>query len=426
MKNESTLKTESPHSVLQTGTVPVSRRDFMTRLAGTGALAAAGVLPGELWAQAAEAKPPADPAGTVPNAAVLAEKSPALKLHSERPLTGSVPAEEHNFAVTPNDRLFVRNNLLTPDIDASRHRLTIKGLVDRELTFSVDELKNSFPVVSMQGMLECAGSGRASFVPGASGTPWLTTGGMGCPQWTGVRLRDVLRAAGVKSGGAHIAGQGGDFGVIATVAPVIRSIPMSKAMEENTLIAFGMNGGPLPKVHGYPLRLVVPGWVGSASIKWVHTVTVLDAPFKGTYMDSSYRMPRYPVKPGEKMPADSVSVEAWPVKSMITHPRPNSVFKAGRPVLIEGRAWVGEGAIAAVDVSFDEGASWQRAAINSGGDKYAWRIFSYEYWPKTQGYVTVLARASDDSRNSQPMISAWNPLGYFWNGVHRVGLMIEA
>ena len=405
----------------------LSRRDFMTRMAGTGAAVAAVTMPRALWAQAAEApKSPADPAGTVSNATVLAEKNPAMKPHSERPLTASVPAEAHNFAVTPNDRMFVRNNLLTPDLDASKHRLTIKGLVDKELSFSLDELKNSFPVVSMQGMLECAGSGRSAYVPNASGTPWLPTGGMGCPKWTGVRLRDVLRAAGVKAGAAHVAGQGGDFGVIASAAPVIRSVPLTKAMEEHTLIAFGMNDGALPKVHGYPLRLVVPGWVASASTKWVHTITVLDAPFKGTFMDSSYRVPRIAVRPGEKMPPDAVSAEAWPVKSMITYPAPNATFKAGKPVLIEGRAWVGEGAIDKVEVSFNEGASWQRAAINSGGDKYAWRIFSYEFWPQRHGYVTVLARATDDKGNVQPIVSAWNPLGYFWNGIHRVGFMVEA
>jgi DMSO/TMAO reductase YedYZ molybdopterin-dependent catalytic subunit len=405
----------------------LSRRDFMTRIAGAGAIATAGgaVLPRELWAQTAPAKPAADPAGTIPNADVMAEKDAAMQMHSERPLTASVPAEQHNCAVTPTNRMFVRNNMLTPDLDPAKHRLSVKGLVDKELTFSVDELKKSFPVVALQGMLECAGSGRSGYVPRASGTPWLQTGGMGCPKWTGVRLRDVLRAAGVKSNAAHVAGQGGDFGVIATAAPVIRSTPLSKAMDEDTLLAFGMNDGPLPKIHGYPLRLLVPGWVGSASTKWVHTITVLDAQFKGTYMDSSYRIPRYPVKPGEKMPADAVVTEAWPVKSMITSPAPNTVLKAGKAVLIEGRAWVGEGAIEKVEVSFNEGATWQRAAINSGGDQYAWRIFSFEFWPKTPGYATVLARATDDRGNSQPIVSAWNPLGYFWNGIHRVGFMVE-
>lgn len=404
----------------------LSRRDFVAGLAGIGALAVAATgLSGEALAQDVP-KPPADPSGTVPNSAVTAEKVPEMQYHSDRPLTGSVAAEHHNYAATPNDRMFVRNNLLTPDLDASKHRLTINGLVDKELSFSLDELRKSFRVVRTQAMMECAGSGRTAFTPTTSGTRWLPTGGMGCPYWTGVRLRDVLLAAGVKPSGIHVAGRGGDFGIVATAAPVIRSIPLAKAMEEHTLIAFEMNDGPLPKVHGYPMRLVVPGWVGSASTKWVHTVTVLDAPFRGTYMDDSYRIPRRPVRPGDRMPKDAAITEDWPVKSMITHPAPNATFKVGKPVLIEGRAWVGEGAIDRVEVSFNEGRTWQRAAINSGGDKYAWRIFSFEYWPRDSGYVTVLARASDDRGNVQPILSTWNPLGYFWNAIHRVGFMVEA
>jgi DMSO/TMAO reductase YedYZ molybdopterin-dependent catalytic subunit len=404
-----------------------SRRRFVARLAGSGAVLALSGLPGQPRAQdKPAAKPPADPPGTVPNASVMAEKAPEMQTHSERPLTASVPAEHHNYAVTPNDRMFIRNNLLTPDLDAGKHRLTVKGLVDRELTFGVEELRKSFPVFSTQAMLECAGSGRQGYSPRASGTPWLVTGGMGCPKWTGVRLRDVLQAAGVKASAVHVAGQGGDFGVVATAAPVIRSIPMAKAMEEHTLIAWSMNDAPLPKAHGFPLRLVVPGWVGSASTKWLHTLTVLESQFKGTYMDGSYRIPRVPVRPGEKMPPDAVVTEAWPIKSIITHPAPGAVSKVGRPMLIEGRAWVGEGAVERVDLSFDEGASWRPAQINAGADKYAWRIFSYEYVPRRAGYTTVLARARDDGGNVQPILPAWNPLGYFWNAIHRVGFMVEA
>jgi DMSO/TMAO reductase YedYZ molybdopterin-dependent catalytic subunit len=403
------------------------RREFVAGMAGAGALAVlGGTTVSALAQEKAVPKPPADPAGTVPNATVMAEKNAAMQMHSERPLTGSLPAEHHNYRVTPNDRMFIRNNHLTPDLAEASHRLSVKGLVDKELSFSMAELKKAFPAVTMQGMVECAGSGRSSYVPPASGTRWLPTGGMGCPAWTGVRLRDVLQAAGVKSNAVHVSGQGGDFGVVATAAPVIRSIPMSKALEPDTLIAWGMNDGPLPKVHGFPLRLVVPGWVGSASIKWLHTVTVLDAPFKGTYMDSSYRIPRQPVKPGERLPKDAISTEAWPIKSMITHPAPNAVFKAGKPVLVEGRAWVGEGDIDRVELSFNEGVTWQRAALESGADKYAWRVFSYAYTPRSPGYVTVLARATDDKGNMQPILSAWNPLGYFWNAIHRVGFVIEA
>jgi len=214
--------------------------------------------------------------------------------------------------------------------------------------------------------------------------------------------------------------------MVATAAPVIRSIPLSKAMEENTLVAWSMNNEPLPWVHGYPLRLVVPGWVGSASIKWLHTLTVLDAPFKGTFMTSSYVVPRHPVAPGEKMPPETVSAEAWPVKSIITSPAPNARVKLGQPVTLRGRAWVGEGAVDRVEISTDEGKTWRNASLARRGDAYAWRTFTFEYRPERAGYVTFLARAWDQQGNAQPAVPNWNPLGYFWNGWHRVGVVVEA
>jgi DMSO/TMAO reductase YedYZ molybdopterin-dependent catalytic subunit len=384
-------------------------------------MAALAAMP-QARAQGSEAPPP----GTLPNELVKEEKAKAMQYHSERPLTGSVPAHEHDFDVTPAERLFVRNNLLTPVIDINSHRLTVTGLVDKELVFSVFDLAKNFRTVSRQGMLECAGSGRSGFQPRASGTPWLETGGMGCPVWGGVRLADVLRASGVKPGAAHVAGQGGDPGMVPTAAPVIRSIPLAKAMEENTLIAWSMNERPLPFVHGYPLRLVAPGWVGSASTKWLHTLTVLDAPFKGTYMTSSYIVPRHPIEPGTKMPADTRSAEAWPVKSMITSPAPNARVKLGQRVSVRGRAWVGEGAIDRVEISADEGKSWRNASLARRADPYAWRTFSLDYQPERAGYLTFLARAWDERGNAQPAVPAWNPLGYFWNGWHRVGVVVEA
>ena len=165
-------------------------------------------------------------------------------------------------------------------------------------------------------MLECAGSGRAAYVPNASGTPWLATGGMGCPKWTGVRLRDVLRAAGIKPGAAHVAGQGGDFGVVATAAPVIRSVPLAKAMEENTLDRLGMNGRPLPKIHGYPLRLVVPGWVGSASTKWLHTITRARRAVQGHLHGQQLPHAAHAVRARRENAGGRDQPEAWPVKSI--------------------------------------------------------------------------------------------------------------
>jgi sulfite oxidase len=143
-------------------------------------------------------------------------------------------------------------------------------------------------------------------------------------------------------------------------------------------------------------------------------------------MDESYRIPRQPVEPGGRMPPDAASTEAWPVKSIITHPAPNARHAAGRQVLVAGKAWAGEHDVARVELSFDEGRSWQRAELGQRGDKYAWRTFSYAYTPRVSGYVTVLARATDETGRMQPLASAWNPLGYFWNGWHRVGFNVGA
>jgi DMSO/TMAO reductase YedYZ molybdopterin-dependent catalytic subunit len=397
------------------------RREFLTHLAGLGAIAAAGGarIP-EALAQAA----PADPPGNVPSEAVVAQKVQGFQVHTVRPLTGSVPAEMHDFDVTPTDRMYVRNNLLLPDLDASKHVLRVTGLVDKPLQLSLADLRK-LPSFTTQAMLECAGSGRSAYQPKASGTPWLQTGGMGCPRWTGVSLADVLNLAGVKPNGRHVAMSGEDRGAVATAPLVIRSIPMAKAMERHTMVAWGMNGADLPKEHGYPLRSVVPGWVGSASIKWLSGIDVLDAPFKGTFMDRSYRIPRYPILPGEKMPPDALSTETWVVKSIITAPRPNDRYRAGGLLVVRGSAWAGDNDVDRVELSFDEGVTWERAKLDVHRDRYAWWRFSLEVPIKRPGYLTILARATDDKGNVQPIIPAWNPLGYFWNGIHRVGILVE-
>lgn len=396
-----------------------TRRDFLAQLAGLGAAAAASqtLVAPQAFAQAA-------PEGTLSNADVMAQKNPAMKMHSERPLTASLPAELHDFDVTPTDRMFVRNNLLTPDLDAAKHVLRVSGLVDKSIELSLADLKK-LPSFTTQAMVECAGSGRTGYTPTPRGTPWPPTGGMGCPTWTGVSLAEVLKLAGVKANAVHVAFSGDDPGPVPTAPKVIRSVPLWKAMERHTMIAWGMNGADLPKVHGYPLRVVVPGWAGSASTKWVSGIEVLDAPFKGTYMDDSYRMPPYPIAPGEKMPAGAVITEGWPVKSMITSPAPNERYKAGGLVAVRGSAWAGENGIDKVELSFDEGVSWERARLAARRDKYAWRRFGLDVPVNKVGYMTILARATDDKGNVQPLVPAWNPLGYFWNGVHRVGVIVE-
>jgi len=429
---------DGPNADLEQGKKDVvTRRVFLKSAGRLGAILAVGSAAIALDAAAQTAQMPASsptsspapaptlPGPVVPNAAVIAEKDPVMKVLTERPLTANVTAENLSDAVTPTNRLFIRNNLLTPELQEAGHTLTIKGLVDKPMTLTFDDLKKTFPAVTVQGMLECAGSGRTAFSPLPKGTPWNPSGGYGCPRWTGARLREILKAAGVKSGAVHVAFFGADFGELPTAPPVARSIPMSKALEPNTLVAWAINGEPLPKVHGFPLRMMVPGWVGSASTKWLVGIEVLDAPFKGTYMDDSYRVPAHPVAPGEKMPKESVSTEAWPVKSVITAPAPGAKFKIGDSIAVAGKAWAGENSITKVEISLDEGVSWTRATLAKPGDKYAWRLFSYTVQPRRQGYMTILARATDSKGIVQPIVATWNPLGYFWNGIHRVGVTVE-
>lgn len=401
-----------------------SRRDFMAKVA-VAAVTAGTTIPRLASAQAA-AKPLADPAGVISNDTVMAGKDAALKMHSERPLTASATAEFLADDVTPTNRVFVRNNLFTTEFSEANHVVEIRGLVDKPLKLTVADIKSMFKNTSTVAMVECAGAGRTAFNPVPRGTPWPATGGMSCPKWNGVRLGDVLKAAGIRADGAHVSFTGADFGALPTIPKVARSVPLWKALEEHSMIVYGMNDGPLPVVHGAPIRVMIPGWAGSASVKWVAGIEVLSAPLKGPYMDSSYRMPRHPVAPGSKMPEDAVSTEGWPIKSMITNPAPNASFKIGKPVLVAGHAWVAEADIERVELSFDEGRSWQNAQLNAKAAKYAWQTFSYAYTPRGPGYMTVLARATDSKGNTQPIVTPWNPLGYYWNGIHRVGFSVES
>ena len=290
------------------------------------------------------------------------------------------------------------------------------------------DLAKNFRTVTMQGMLECAGSGRSAYKPNASGTPWLETGGMGCPSWGGVRLADLLKAAGVKPSAAHVAGQGGDPGMVPTAAPVIRSIPMKKAMDDSTLVAWAMNGQPLPWVHGYPLRLVVPGWVGSASTKWLHTLTVLDAPFKGTYMDSSYRVPRAPDRARHEDAAGrgvgrGLADQVDDHLARAERASQRATGHRARPRL--GRRRLGRARRDLQRRRQDLAARAARAGAIAAPVRVAHLHLRAQAERPGLRHLPR-ARLGFDRGNAQPAVPTWNPLGYFWNGWHRVGVLVEA
>lgn len=210
------------------------------------------------------------------------------------------------------------------------------------------------------------------------------------------------------------------------VPPFIRSIPIEKALDPDTLVATRMNGAPLPKHHGFPARALVPGWIGAASCKWLTEIKVLDKEFDGNFMKPGYRMPNQPVAPGTAVnPDDTHPVTALNVKSIIATPGVVSVIKRGL-VQIHGAAWAGEADVTKVEISTDSGATWHAAVLGREYAHYAWRLWSYTWKPPEGGDHVIMSRATDSQGRVQPDTAAWNPSGYLYNAIDRVNVHVKA
>jgi DMSO/TMAO reductase YedYZ molybdopterin-dependent catalytic subunit len=282
-------------------------------------------------------------------------------------------------------------------------------------------------VVTLRLVLECGGNGRAFFNPGASGNQW-TTGAVGCADWTGVRLSDVLKAAGVKDTAVYTGQYGNDphlSGDPQKVA-ISRGVPIEKAMAEGGIIAWEMNGEPIPAIHGFPLRVINPGYPGSTSQKYLTRIWVRDQVHDGAKMTGySYRLPAYPIAPGTEVPEEDMEVMTeMPVKSLITFPQSGSELAAGAASEVRGHAWSGSGDIASVDVSIDFGQTWIPARLDPAKNKFAWQRFRADVTLPEAGYYEVWARATDMNGVAQPpVVPGWNPRGYGNNMQHRIALI---
>lgn len=407
----------------------INRRHFLTGSVGAGAWRALGMavpyarfIPVGL-APIAFADEPSDLLATL--------GKDALTILNDRPINAETPAHLLDDAITPASRLFVRNNGLPPETfdNPDQWRVTIHGeSCVSPKTFTVAELKQRFESVTLQLQLECGGNGRAEFRPRASGNQW-TTGAIGCPQWTGVRLADVLRDCGVREDAVYVAYRSADTHLSGdtTKAPISRGVTIAKAMETETLLAYAMNGAPIPDIHGAPLRMVAGGWPGSVSGKWVNEILVRDRVHDGAkMMGASYRVPKNPVAPGEKVAdADMRIIESLPVKSLITFPRSGVSVTRGDTLKLRGHAWAGDNEVVALDISVDFGASWQRAALEAPSNRLAWQRFRAELVFDAPGYYEIWAKATDDAGLSQPMlVPGWNPKGYLNNACHRIAVQV--
>jgi DMSO/TMAO reductase YedYZ molybdopterin-dependent catalytic subunit len=295
------------------------------------------------------------------------------------------------------------------------------------MTLGIEELKSKFEVVSRDLVIECGGNGRAAFDPPAKGNQW-TLGAVACSRWTGVRLADVLKAAGVKDNVIYTAHVGADSHLSGKPGKLSlsRGVPIAKAMDPNNLIAFGQNGADLHPMNGAPLRLVVPGWPGSCSQKWLKRIYLRDIVHDGPKMTGkAYRVPGHPVSAGTKVPkSDFQIIEAMPVKSLITSHETGLRLTGKNSMTVGGHAWAGDNVVSAVDVSIDFGATWIKADLKAPVNAYAWQRFSADLTFPTTGYYEVWARATDDAGRGQPFGIAWNPKGYLNNSMHRISVTV--
>ena len=319
--------------------------------------------------------------------------------------------------LVPIDRFFVRNHTSTPIIDTADWRLRLfgAGLRHGPVALTYDELRR-LPSETVTAAVECAGNGRSYFTTQqgqqVSGTAW-TLGGIGVARWRGVRLSTVLRRAGLGRNAVDVLPAGLDPNFVSggvDLGPVRRPLPVRKALHD-VLLAYEMNGEPLPPDHGHPVRLVVPGWIGIASIKWLGSIEVSDAPLFSPWNTQFYRLF------GPDRPATGEPFDRQVVKSAFALD-PGAQLPAGRPLRLRGRSWSAAGAIRHVDVSTDGGRHWRRARRVGGSEGHAWQRWEVD-WRPAAGAHELLARATDVRGNTQPDVAEYNELGYLFDAVVR-------
>jgi sulfite oxidase len=355
-------------------------------------------------------------------AALLSPQGPAdMIVRSVRPEDLEMPPAGFGDFITPIEHFFVRTHVAVPRVNSSEWRLRVEGHVSAPLTLTMDDLRR-MRSVELISVLECAGNGRVFYDPPVPGLQWAN-GAVGNGRWRGVRLADVLQRSGVRAGAVEVLLDGGDL-PLGTMPDFQRSIPLKKALDPNTLLAYDMNGETLPIKHGFPLRAIVPGWAGDSWTKWLTSVRVLNEEYTGFWMKNAYLYPKQATAPGSVVTPDAmVPVTSLRVKSVISFPENRSRIELGQRIVVRGAAWSGEkGPVAAVDVSVDRGRTWKPARLTGSRTPFGWRLWEFPWTAPDNGHHTLLARARDVNGAVQPFVQEWNPSGYLWNTVARVDL----
>jgi len=412
---------------------PSAWQERRTFLRGAGAAAAGTIIGGVPFARTVlGAGAPVSagvPAGAMTEAvlAALPGKKPLIRL-SQRPPNYETPVSFFKDVITPNDAFFVRYHLADiPEVALAEWKLKIGGdAVERPAEYDMAALKSGFETVEIVAVCQCSGSRRGLSSPHVQGVEW-GYGAMGNARWKGVRLKDVLAKSGVKKEAIEIAFNGADGPVSPKTPDFIKSIPVWKALDENTIVAFEMNGQPLPHWNGFPARIIVPGWTATYWMKHVVSVDAITTPQGGFWMNPAYRIPtgKFPLVDRfltQETPANTPITEMV-VNSLITSVADGQRVPAKRPVEVRGIAWDGGYGINSVEVSTDGGKSWRPATLGEDLGRYSFRPWSLRFTPSKPGSYAVMAKATNRIGATQTLDLNFNPAGYHNNVVQRVNLV---
>lgn len=414
---------------------PVSRRKLLSFLgAAGGTLALGGVARGSMAAQDGHS---AMPSFTGPEASPYwnsvgpyvsePQKAPLLLL-TDRGVQLETPRSYFQTAITPNHAFYVRWHLadIPNSVDLKKWRLQVEGNVAKPVSYSMADLIGKFPAETIVAVNQCSGNSRSRLQPRVAGGQW-GNGAMGNARWTGVRLRELLRAAAPKSGSVQVQFQGlesgeGPEGLGSNLFQ--KSLDMDNPVLDECIVAYAMNGEPLPVLNGFPVRLVVPGYFATYWMKCITWIRVLDKADDNFWMKSGYRIPDTPR--GNTTPEDlkagtvkTIPINRMPVRSFVISPQDDVKIPAGMPVQVRGIAFSGYGGVTKVDVSADGLKTWQPARLGEDLGRYSFRTWEFTWTPKVASHYTLAARASDSAGNTQPDEPVWNAGGYLWNRIER-------
>jgi len=400
----------------------MERRDFFKKaltVAGTAAVGSTAV-------EAAQTVHPVD--NQKVSDIAFPQKRPLIT-YSDRPPLLETPREVFTAALTPNDLFFVRWHmpLIPTYINPNKFSIHINGEVEKEIKISLKALKTEFEQVELTAVLQCGGNNRTAFKPTAGGIQW-GVGAMGCARWKGVRLKDVLKKAGLKKEAAWIGFNGLEKAVYSETANFVRELNLEE-LHDDIIIAYEMNGEDLPYLNGYPVRLILPGFYSDSWIKMLSNITATKERQKLHFMDHAYRIPDNDCEceTADNLAQKTKPIEEMNVNSLIGYPTTGTKVKKDADIVVRGVAFDGGHGITKVEVSTDDGATWTAAVLDDGKEgKYAYRAFTYTFKPQHSGQQNILCRASNKKGEVQPFAKdiIWNRGGYKYNGIDEVSVEV--